>query len=70
MVAVGVLTNVVLLVLGVKAAIALARAASVRVLAITVLDPKHAAQQSHGLLAEQHHDVSPSERGVSPSAQR
>ncbi|MDA0158933.1 universal stress protein [Solirubrobacter ginsenosidimutans] len=44
------------------AAIALARAASVRVLAITVLDPKHAAQQSHGMLAEQHHDVSPSER--------
>lgn len=45
-----------------KAAIALARAANVRVLAITVLDTKHAAQQSHGMLAEQHHDVSPSER--------
>ena len=45
-----------------QAAISLARAANVRVLAITVLDPKHAGEQSHGMLAEQHHDVSPSER--------
>jgi nucleotide-binding universal stress UspA family protein len=44
-----------------QAAVALARAAGGRIRAITVLDPKHAAEQSHGLLAEQHHDVSPTE---------
>jgi len=43
------------------AAVALARAAGVRVRVITVEDPKHAAEQSHGMLAEQHHDVSRSE---------
>jgi nucleotide-binding universal stress UspA family protein len=44
-----------------QAAVALARAAGVRVRAIMVQDPKHAGDQSHGLLAEQHHDVNPSE---------
>ena len=43
------------------AAVTLARAGGARVLAITVLDPDHAAEQSHGLMAEQHHDVSPTE---------
>ena len=44
-----------------SAAVTLARAAGVKVRAITVMDPDHAAEQSHGLMAEQHHDVSPSE---------
>jgi len=44
------------------AAAALSRARpGVRVRAIAVLDPDHAAEQSHGLLAEQHHDASPGE---------
>ena len=44
-----------------EAAVVLARAAGTRVRAITVLNPKHAADQSHGLLAEQRHDVSEAE---------
>jgi nucleotide-binding universal stress UspA family protein len=44
-----------------SAAVTLARAAGVRVRAITVLDPDHAAEQSHGLMAEQHHEVSTTE---------
>ena len=40
-----------------QAAVTLARAANVRVKAITVLDPKHAEEQSHGLLAEQHRGI-------------
>jgi nucleotide-binding universal stress UspA family protein len=41
------------------AAAALARAGGVRLRAITVLDPKHAAESSPGLMAEQHRDDSP-----------
>ena len=44
-----------------QAAVALARAGGTRVRAVTVLHPEHAAEQSHGLMAEQHHDVSPTE---------
>ena len=43
------------------AAVALARAAGVRVRAITVLESEHAAEQSHGSMAEQQHEVSPTE---------
>src|SRR4051812_6561564 len=45
-----------------QAAVTLARAAGVRVRVIEVQDPKHAGDQSHGLLAEEHRDVSRSER--------
>jgi nucleotide-binding universal stress UspA family protein len=41
----------------------LARVGGVKFKAIQVLDPKHAAQQSHGLLAEQHHEVTEEETG-------
>ena len=41
-----------------RAAATLARADKARLRAIVVLDPKHAAEQERGLLAEQHHDVS------------
>lgn len=44
-----------------RAAAALARIESVRLRAIRVLDPDHAAEQSPGALAEQHHDASPGE---------
>jgi nucleotide-binding universal stress UspA family protein len=43
------------------AASVLARAARVRLRAITVLDPDRAAEQSHGLMAAQHHEVDPRE---------
>jgi nucleotide-binding universal stress UspA family protein len=39
----------------------LARAESARLRAITVLDPKHAEEQSPGLLSRQHHDTDPAE---------
>ena len=39
----------------------LARAGSARLRAITVLDPKHAEEQSPGLMASQHHDADPAE---------
>ena len=44
-----------------RAAVTLARAGNARVVAISVQHPDHAAEQSHGLMAEQHHDVSPTE---------
>ncbi len=44
-----------------RLAAVLARAGSARLRAITVLDPKHADEQSHGLLAGQHGDVDPAE---------
>ena len=44
-----------------RAAAALAVLGSVRLRAIQVLDPHHAAEQSPGLLAEQHRDSSPAE---------
>ena len=44
-----------------RAAVTLARAGKARVVAISVEHPDHAAEQSHGLMAEQHHDVSPTE---------
>jgi nucleotide-binding universal stress UspA family protein len=44
-----------------QVALALSRARGTRVRAITVLDPKHAAEQSHGLMAEQQREVSPTE---------
>jgi nucleotide-binding universal stress UspA family protein len=47
-----------------RMAAGLARLGSARLRAIQVLDPKHADQQSHGLLADQHRDVSPEERGA------
>jgi len=43
------------------AAAALARSRHVGLRAITVLDPRHAGQQSTGLLARQHHDTDPAE---------
>src|SRR4051812_37438961 len=39
----------------------LARTTGARLRAITVLSPAHAAEQSPGLLAKQHHDVDPAE---------
>lgn len=39
----------------------LARAAGIRLRAITVLDPEHADEQSHGLMAEQHRETAPTE---------
>ena len=42
-----------------EAAAGLARAGGVRLRAITVLDPKHADDQSPGMLAEQHRDAGP-----------
>jgi nucleotide-binding universal stress UspA family protein len=42
----------------VAAAAALARTAGVRVRVIVAVDEDHAADQSHGLMASQHHDVS------------
>ena len=44
-----------------RVAASLARASSARLRAIEVLDPKHAEEQSPGLLASQHHDRDPSE---------
>jgi nucleotide-binding universal stress UspA family protein len=44
-----------------RAAAALARAGGARLRAITVLDPKHADEQSTGLLAHEHHDADPAE---------
>jgi nucleotide-binding universal stress UspA family protein len=44
-----------------RAAAALARATGADLLAITVLNPKHAEEQSPGLLAQAHHDHDPSE---------
>lgn len=44
------------------AAVVLARAAGGSVRAITVVHPEHAAEQSHGLMAESRHSVSPTER--------
>jgi nucleotide-binding universal stress UspA family protein len=43
------------------AAAALARAGSVRLRAITVLDPKHADDSAPGPMAEQHHSADPAE---------
>jgi len=43
------------------AAAALARSRRVALRAITVLDPRHAGEQSPGLMARQHHDASPGE---------
>lgn len=40
-----------------RAAGALARTGSARLRVITVIDPKHAQEEAHGLLAEQHHEV-------------
>jgi nucleotide-binding universal stress UspA family protein len=45
----------------VAAAAALARASGASVRVITVADDDHAADQSHGLMAAQHHEVSPQE---------
>ncbi|HWK26099.1 MAG TPA: universal stress protein [Solirubrobacter sp.] len=42
------------------AALSLARTGRVRVRAITVLEPQAGGEEAHGLLAEQHHDVSAS----------
>jgi nucleotide-binding universal stress UspA family protein len=39
----------------------LARAARVRLRVFTVLDPERAAEQSHGLMAAQHHEIDPRE---------
>ena len=44
-----------------RLAAVLARAGSARLRAITVLDPKHAEEQSPGLLAGQHGDTDPAE---------
>jgi nucleotide-binding universal stress UspA family protein len=44
-----------------RVAAVLARSGSVRLRAITVLDPKHAEEQSPGLLAGPHHDADPAE---------
>jgi nucleotide-binding universal stress UspA family protein len=43
------------------AAAALARSRDVALRAITVLDPRHAGEQSPGLMARQHHDAGPNE---------
>jgi nucleotide-binding universal stress UspA family protein len=43
------------------AAAALARSRQVALRAITVLDPRHAGEQSTGLMARQHHDAAPTE---------
>jgi nucleotide-binding universal stress UspA family protein len=43
------------------AAAALARIGNATVRAIRVLDPKHAEMQSHGMMAQQHHDAAPEE---------
>jgi nucleotide-binding universal stress UspA family protein len=42
-----------------RTAAALARAGSVRLRALAVLDPKRVAEQGEGLLSEQHRDVDP-----------
>ena len=44
-----------------RVAAGLARLGSARLRAIQVLDPKHAEQQSHGMLADQHREVSTEE---------
>lgn len=44
-----------------RAAVVLARVAGGTAKVIRVLDPKHAAQQSHGMMARQHHDTAPEE---------
>jgi len=46
-----------------RAAATLARAASVKLRALAVLDPKLAAQQGQGMMSEQHHDVDPAQSG-------
>ncbi len=46
-----------------RTAAALARAGSVRLRAIAVLDPKFVAQQGQGILSEQHRDVDPAQAG-------
>jgi nucleotide-binding universal stress UspA family protein len=43
------------------AAAALAQVGNATVRAIRVLDPEHAETQSHGLMAQQHHDTAPEE---------
>jgi nucleotide-binding universal stress UspA family protein len=40
-----------------RAAASLARSGGVALRAITVIDPKYAQEEAHGLLAEQHHEV-------------
>jgi nucleotide-binding universal stress UspA family protein len=42
-----------------RAAAGLARAGGVRLRAITVLDPRHAAESTHRMGAEQHHELGP-----------
>jgi nucleotide-binding universal stress UspA family protein len=46
-----------------RVAAGLARAASVKLRALAVLEPKLAAQQGQGILSEQHHDVDPAQSG-------
>ena len=46
-----------------RVAAGLARAASVKLRALAVLDPKFVAQQGQGILSEQHHDVDPAQSG-------
>jgi nucleotide-binding universal stress UspA family protein len=53
-----------------RAAAGLARRESVRLRAIRVLDPDHAAEQSPGALAEQHGDASPGEAAHAQSRLR
>jgi nucleotide-binding universal stress UspA family protein len=44
-----------------RVAALLARSGSARLRAIRVLDPKHAEEQSPGLMSQQHHDTDPAE---------